>query len=114
MEPMPPGRLLLVCVEGSIGEALALVLAEELAVAHAHVVHLVARAAPVHALPLFRGLLAFPGRAGRDDTSMAAPPPTSAADGVGGASKASWTLTPPCPAEPGGSLKGHLASFKQP
>lgn len=47
-------------MEGGVGEALPLVLHEELAVTHADVVDLIARAAPVHPLPLLRGLLALP------------------------------------------------------
>lgn len=48
----PEPYVLLVRVEGCVGEALALILPEEFTVTHANVVHLVARAAPVHALPL--------------------------------------------------------------
>lgn len=80
-ECQPYGRgpaLLLVGVEGRVGEALALVLAEELAVTHADVVHLVARAASVHALPLLRGLLSLPvgrsGARGASPSAVAAPP----------------------------------------
>lgn len=58
----PESRVLLVCVEGCVGEALALIFPEELAVAHANVVHLVARAAPIHALPLLWRFLSFPTR----------------------------------------------------
>lgn len=47
-------------VEGGVGEALPLVLHEEFAVPHADVIDLIARAAPVHPLPLLRGLLALP------------------------------------------------------
>lgn len=58
--PIAPLPSLLVCVEGGVGEALPLVLHEEFAVPHADVIDLVARAAPVHPLPLLRGLLALP------------------------------------------------------
>lgn len=46
------GHLLLVGVEGGEGETLALVLAKELALVQADVVHLVGRAAAVGAVPL--------------------------------------------------------------
>lgn len=44
-------------MEGSVSEAFAIVLPEELAVAHSDVVDLIPRAASVHLLPLLRGLL---------------------------------------------------------
>lgn len=50
---------LLVGVESRVGEALALVLPEEHAVAQADVVHLIAGAATVNPLPLLRRLLAL-------------------------------------------------------
>lgn len=50
---------LLVSVEGGVCEAFAVVLPEELAVAHSDVVDLVAGATPVHPLPLLRRLLSF-------------------------------------------------------
>ena len=49
-------------VEGSVGEALALVVPEEFAVAQTYVVNLVARATPVYPLPLLAGHLSFPAR----------------------------------------------------
>ena len=49
-------------VEGSVGEAFALVVPEELAVAQTYVIDLVARATPVHPLPLLAGHLSFPAR----------------------------------------------------
>jgi len=62
--PVTPLPSLLVRMEGGVGEALPLILHEELAVAHPDVVDLVARAAPVHPLPLLRGLLALPATTG--------------------------------------------------
>lgn len=50
---------LLVGMKRGVREALAVVLSEELAVAHSDVVDLVARATSVHPLPLLRGLLSF-------------------------------------------------------
>ena len=47
-------------VEGGVGEALALVVPEELAVTQTDVVDLVARTTPVQPLPLFTRHLAFP------------------------------------------------------
>jgi hypothetical protein len=58
----PEPHVLLVRVEGCVGEALALILPEEFTVTHANVVHLVARAPPVRALPLLGRLLSFPAR----------------------------------------------------
>lgn len=64
------GDSLLMSVKGGVREALAAVLAKELAVAQSDVVDLVAGAAAVHALPLLRGLLSLSGFSQRRNTQQ--------------------------------------------